>query len=337
MKHFTTSRLLQLPVGLALCLALCAGPLRGASQTTAADAPSVKIVTLGTAGGPLPRKDRTQSSNLLVVNGTLYVIDAGDNVTRRIVQAGYDFKKVGKIFITHDHSDHTLGLATLLISEWEYQHRDPIDVYGPPGTAALVSGVLQYGAVNADIRFAEGKTSPMAPIFAGHDAGTGVIYRDANVTVTAVENTHFHFQPGTPPYGKYKSYSYRFDTPRGSILFTGDTGPSDAVTTLAKGADVLVTEINSTDDIVNLYKANGVWQAKTPDEQAGFVRHLKEEHLEPSDVGTMAAKAGVKSVILTHLPPTGDPNDTYARYADGVKKIYTGPVSIAKDLMVFSL
>src|SRR5436305_10726881 len=79
------------------------------------------IVTLGTAGGPLPRADRTQSSNLLVVNGTPYLIDAGDNATRRIVQAGYDFRGIEHVFITHPHSDHTAGLATLLMSQWEYQ------------------------------------------------------------------------------------------------------------------------------------------------------------------------------------------------------------------------
>src|SRR3984893_15316964 len=94
-----------------------------------ADAPTT-LITLGTRGGPLPSKDRAQSSNLLVVNRTLYLIDAGDGVARRIVQAGYDFRKVGKIFITHPHSDHTNGLATLLASEWEFQRRDPIDVYG---------------------------------------------------------------------------------------------------------------------------------------------------------------------------------------------------------------
>src|SRR6201997_1842215 len=94
---------------------------------------STKLITLGTRGGPLPTKDRAQSANLLVVNGTLYLIDAGDGVTRRIVQSGNDFRKVGKIFITHPHSDHTAGLATLLVSAWEYQRREPIDIYGGGG------------------------------------------------------------------------------------------------------------------------------------------------------------------------------------------------------------
>jgi hypothetical protein len=101
-----------------------------------------KVVTLGTRGGPLPTKDRAQSSNLLVVNGTPYLIDAGDGVTRRIVQAGYDFRKIGKIFITHP-SDHSAGLATLMVSEWEYQRAEPLDIYGG-GVEALVNGAINY-------------------------------------------------------------------------------------------------------------------------------------------------------------------------------------------------
>src|SRR5580698_7600215 len=106
----TLRALLAVTAGLAAI-----GSLPGAARA------ETTLITLGTAGGPLPRADRAQSSNLLIVNGTLYLIDAGDGVTRRIVEAGYDFRKAGKIFITHAHSDHDNGLATLLNSEWEYQ------------------------------------------------------------------------------------------------------------------------------------------------------------------------------------------------------------------------
>ena len=301
-----------------------------------AQAPAIgtRVITLGTAGGPLPRKDRAQSSNLLVVNGTLYLIDAGDGVTRRIVQAGYDFRQIGKVFITHPHSDHTAGLATLLVSEWEYQRRDPVDVYGG-GVEALVRGAINYLTANAEIRWAEGKKTPMADIFHGHDVAPGLVYQDANVKVTAVENTHFHFPQGSPPYGKYKSYSYRFDAPRRVVVFTGDTGPSAALTELAKDADILVTEVSSTDDVVEVFKRNGVWQTKTPAEQEGFIRHMNEEHVTPEDVGKMAAKAGVKTVVMTHLGPRVDPNDDYQRYVDEVKKYFSGRIVLAKDLMQF--
>ena len=305
------------------------------AQTKTQDGPKgTVIVTLGTRGGPLPTKDRAQSSNLLIVNGTLYLIDAGDGVTRRIVESGYDFRKIGKIFITHPHSDHTNGLATQLASEWEYQRREPIDVYGG-GVEALVKGAIAYLTPNAEIRWAEGKKMPMADIFHGHDVESGLVYQDENVKVTAAENTHFHFPAGSPPFGKYKSYSYRFETPGRVVVFTGDTGPSDAVTELAKGADILVTEVGMPEDVVGLFKRNGLWDVKTKDEQEGFIRHMHEEHLTPEDVGKMAAAAGVKTVVMTHLGPSVDPNDNYQRYVVGAKKYFRGKIVLAKDLMKF--
>jgi ribonuclease BN (tRNA processing enzyme) len=269
-----------------------------------------------------------------VVNGALYLIDAGGSVTSRIVQAGYDFRKVEKIFITHPHSDHSAGLATLMVSQWEYQPAEPTDVYGG-GVQALVSGALEYLKPNAEIRWAEGKKRPMADSFHGHDIGTGVVYQDAKVKVTAVENTHFNFQPGTPPYGKYHSYSYRFDTPGRVVFFTGDTGPSDAVVDLAKGADLYVTEVTSPEEVVDAFKRNGSWQAKTPAEQEGFLRHMHEEHVTPEDVGKMAAKAGVKTVVMTHLGPKADQNADYTNYVDEARKYFLGPIVLAKDLMKF--
>jgi len=171
-------------------------------------------------------------------------------------------------------------------------------------------------------------------VFNGHDVGVGTIFQDANVKVSAVENTHFHFKPGSPGYGKYKSYSYRFDAPDRLIIFTGDTGPSDAVTQLSMGADVLVSEAT---DPVDEYKQekikSGEWQTMTPEEQAGLIRHHIEEHLVPEEVGKMAARAGVKTVILTHLQPAS--NNDYRRYVELVKKNFSGQVLIAKDLMEF--
>jgi ribonuclease BN (tRNA processing enzyme) len=312
--------------------ALLAVAGQAAAQTPATGS-GTTLITLGTAGGPVPQAQRAQSANLLIVNGTLYLIDAGGGVTGRIVQSGNNFRKVSKIFITHAHSDHTAGLATLLVSEWE-QQAPPIDVYGS-GVEALVKGAIDYLTPNAEIRWSEGKKRPMAESFHGHDVQPGVIYQDANVKVTAVENTHFHFQPGDPAYGKYKSYSYRFETPDRVVFFTGDTGPSDAVVDLAKGADLYVTETTSPEDVVALYKKNGIWQSKTDGEKEGFLRHMHEEHVTPEDIGKMATQAGVKAVVLTHYGPSVDPDDDFQRLVDNTKKYYSGPVTLAKDLMKF--
>jgi ribonuclease BN (tRNA processing enzyme) len=159
--------------------------------TTAVQA-RTRLITLGTRGGPLPSKDRAQSSNLPIVNGTYYLVDAGDGVLRRLAQAGANFRQVGNVFITHEHDDHTAGLGTLMSISGDFQRHDPINVYGPQGTVALVKGAIQYFTVNAEIRWDEGRRTPLGDVFVGHAVAPGLIYQDANIKVTAVENTHFH-------------------------------------------------------------------------------------------------------------------------------------------------
>jgi ribonuclease BN (tRNA processing enzyme) len=305
------------------------------AQTSAAPSKAgTRLITLGTAAGPSLRADRAQSSNLLTVNGTHYVIDAGDRVASRIAQAGINVRDIGTIFLTHHHSDHTAGLGTLMYVAWNNQRTKPINVYGPPRTAELVKAAVQYFTISAEIRIAGGnRTVPLAQVFVGHDVGTGVIYQDANVKVTAVENSHFDFHKG-PGHGKHKSYSYRFETPDRVIVFTGDTGPSDAVTELAKGADLLVTETSSFEDRKQAMINDGRWQAMTPAEQAGIMRQATQGHMTLEAVGKMAARANVKTLVLSHLTArTG--TDDYTAWAEEVKKYFSGQVLIAKDLMEF--
>jgi ribonuclease BN (tRNA processing enzyme) len=321
-----------------IAAAMLAGGSR--AQPSAAVPPQksgTRLITLGTRSGPTPTVGRAQSSNLLVVNGTLYVIDAGEGVTRRLTKLGTNFRTIENIFITHPHSDHTGGLGGLMGVVFDANRTSPVNIYGPPGTEASVRGLLEFLEVNSEIRISDGtKIIPASKIFSGHDTGAGVIFQDANIKVTAVENSHFHFQPGSPGYGKYKSYAYRFDAPDRSVVFTGDTGPSDAIAVLAKGADLLVSEVTgSADDYKEQQIRVGRWQAMTPEQQAGAIRHMTEEHLITEEVGKMASRAGVKTVVLTHLPATGNPKEDYKRFADEVKKQFSGPVLVANDLMEF--
>jgi ribonuclease BN (tRNA processing enzyme) len=294
-----------------------------------------RLITLGTAAGPPPRAHRAQSSNLLLVNGTPYVIDAGDGAARRLAKAGVNARDIGTIFITHHHDDHTAGLGTLMSVAWDQNRTKPIHAYGPPRTEDLIKAAVQYFSISAEIRISDGgRTVPIAQVFFGHDVGTGVIYKDANIKVTAVENTHFCFHHGGAPAGKHKSYSYRFETSDRVIVITGDTGPNDAVTELARGADLLVSEANSVEDRKQGMVSSGVWQAMSPSERARIMRQATEGHLSLDDIGTMATRANVKTVVLTHLTSRAGSED-YTPWADEVQKHFSGPVLVAKDLMEF--
>lgn len=294
-----------------------------------------RLITLGTSGGPNPRGQRAQTSNLLIVNGALYVIDAGDGVSRRLAKAGINIREIGTIFVTHHHDDHTAGLGTLMSVVWDQQRTKPIHVYGPPRTEELVKAAVQYFTISAEIRIADGgRTVPIAQVFLGHDVGTGIVYQDANIKVTAVENSHYDFHKGSD-FGKHKSYSYRFETPHRVVVFTGDTGASDAVTELAKGADLLVTETASFEDRKQRFIRTGQWQAMTPAEQEGITRQATQGHMGLEVVGKMAARANVKTLVLSHLTARAGGSDDYTQWADEVKKHFSGQVLIAKDLMEF--
>ncbi len=292
------------------------------------------LIILGTGGGPSLTPHRAQTSHLLTVNGTCYVVDAGDGAARRMARAGADVRKVGTIFLTHHHDDHTAGLGTLMALAWDGQRTEPIHVYGPPRTRELVDATTRLCSISADIRIADGGRSvPLDKVFFGHDVGIGQVYQDDNIRVTAVENTHFSFHQGGNA-GRYKSYSYRFETPDRVIVFTGDTGFSAAVTALARDADVLVTETSSCDERKNAMIRDGRWQAMSTAEQEGILRQATQGHMGLDRIAALATEAGVRKVVLSHLTRRVGTTD-YEPWAAEVRKHYSGEVVVAEDLMEF--
>ena len=292
------------------------------------------LIILGTSAGPSLTPGRAQTSHLLTVNGTYYVVDAGDGVARRTARAGANVRDVGTIFLTHHHDDHTAGLATLMSLAWDRQRTEPINVFGPPRTKELVDATVRYCSLSAEIRIADGGRSiPLEKVFFGHDVGVGEIYRDDNIRVSTVENTHFSFHQGEAA-GRYKSYSYRFETPDRVIAFTGDTGFSAAVAELVRGADVLVTETSSCDERKNRMMDDGTWQAMSTAEQEGIMRQATQGHMDLASIGKLATQADVRKVVLSHLTRRHKSTD-YEPWAEEVRKHYSGEVVIAEDLMEF--
>lgn len=297
-----------------------------------------RLVLLGTGGGPIARIGRSQPANLLQAGGKTYVIDMGDGTPRQLVRAGLKLNQVDAVFLTHLHFDHTAGTMGFLALDWQDRRKQPVVFRGPPGTrqfvertlAALASGEAIFRGQITDL-------SPMSSVFRAEDwevTEPREVYRDGAVTVRAVENSHYGTMhlPATD-HGLDRSYSYRFDTPTRSIVFTGDTGPSAAVEKLAQGADILVSEIIDIDAIIAGLKRR---QAATGVDQQPLIDHMVQEHLTPENVGRMAANAGVGKVVLTHFatPPGIETMDRDALLAS-IRKHYSGPVEFGEDLAIY--
>lgn len=310
------------------------------AQTPAGKQPSsgTQILFLGTAGGPPLRLDRSEPSTLLIVDGRPYLIDCGIGTIRRMVEAGVASQSIKTIFLTHLHADHDLGLADVMANDFFTLNLagsgDTVDVYGPPQTKDLVDAAFHYvalgftafaaepGAIRAGLVNGQLK-SPFVAHEMDHD---GVVYQDDKIRVTAAENTHYALMPAKERQ-QMKSYSYRIETPHGVIVFTGDTGPSDAVVRLAKGADVLLAEVEDLDEVTRFVHQVAVRNHWSSQRLAAMMDHMRQEHLGQEEVGRMATQAQVRSLVLYHYDP-----DNTAAYITAVKKYFAGPVFASADL-----
>jgi ribonuclease BN (tRNA processing enzyme) len=310
------------------------------AQSAAAPAHRTQVVLLGTKGGPTADAERSEPASLLLVDGTPYLIDAGAGVARQLAAAGYPPPQVRNIFLTHHHLDHDAGLEPLMGLSWigtglSGKAKPPVEIYGPPATGFLVDAALRYISVSERIFRAGIPTLPTAlSMFVAHDIDhDGLAFQDARIKVTAAENTHLRHPSGGPDASRDMSFSYRFDTPSGSVVFTGDTGPSDAVTRLATGADVLVSEVYLPSPGM---PGSGNGASSTTPLLKQLAEHMALEHLSPEEVGKMAARAGVKTVILTHIVAANSPALADQLKA-GVHRYFKGPVVVGQDLLSFDL
>lgn len=289
-------------------------------------------VTLGTMGGPIASPDRSQPANVLLVQSGAILVDAGDGTAEQLAKAGVPLPRVRAVLLSHLHFDHTGGLAAILGLRYQTNVPGKLAIYGPPGTRALVDGLVASMRPAAEA----GYGLPGEPMVRPEDTVTVTELTDgsrtdvAGVPVTAAQNSHYSFAPGSEPDRRFKSLSFRFALPDRVIAYTGDTGPSGAVERLARGADLLVSEMIDVAATVANVRRN------TPDMSAGalagLTRHLSEHHLTAHQVGEMAARAGVKQVVVTHLVATGaTPQQMEALQAD-VEEAFKGKVTLAHDL-----
>jgi ribonuclease BN (tRNA processing enzyme) len=312
----------------ALALAIVTGVQAAESPGTP---PADQFITLGTHGGPVSDRNRSQPANALVVGRAVYLVDAGDGAVQQLARAGISLAAVRAVFISHIHIDHTGGLFAVLGLRHQMGGGGKITVYGPRGIKAMVDGLLAAIVPEAESAYGvpgEDYVPPQSLVDVV-ELRDGASVKFDGFTLRAVENTHYSFVKGSDLDKRFGSLSFRFDLPDRSIVYTGDTGPSDAVTKLAQGADLLVSELIDPKFVETFVVAGSPAQQKRAREMR---THLTDHHITPDQVGQMAASAKVRRVVITHLVAGRDPNVDTAPYVAGVRKWFDGPVEIATDL-----
>jgi len=287
------------------------------TQAPASSVPKTRLILLGVAGGPTPKKAASAPAQVILVGDRAYLVDCGDGVARQLTLAGVPFTALRHVFVTHHHSDHNADYGNLFLLLWASGLKDPVDSWGPPPLASMTKTFLELNATDIETRIADEGRVALAPLIRPHEiTEAGIVTKDDRVTVTCALAHH-------PPFAH--AFAYRFDTPDRSIVISGDTSKSEAVRRLAQGADVLVHEAMHMD---------GIDRISARIENATTLRkHLVESHTAVEDCGRIAQEAGVKTLVLSHFVPTDDPLITPEMWRDAAQKHFGGRVIVGRDLM----
>jgi ribonuclease BN (tRNA processing enzyme) len=282
--------------------------------------PRTRVVFLGTKGGPRVETGRSSPANLIEVNGTRIVLDCGMGVSHQLAEAKVPLPSIKYILISHHHSDHNLEYGNLVYNAWASGLSTPIQSFGPKGLQEMTKTFWELNKFDVETRIAdEGRPDPRKLLVAKDIDDDGDILKTDDFTITAFRTPH-------PPISD--NFAYKFTTPDGVIVFSSDTEYNPKLAEFARGADVLVHEAlyaPFVDKLVARVK-NG----------ATLGKHLLASHTTTQDVGKIAAAAGVKLLVLSHLVP-GDSDVTDDLWLAGVRENYSGKVIVAKDLMELPL
>ena len=289
----------------------------------------MKVTLLGTGTPTNPH--RFQSAVLVETGGSQLLFDAGRGAVHQMYQAGIKINLVNPVFITHHHFDHINDLFDVIISSAMGGRDDELAIYGPAGTQKIVTALLeQVYAQDIRFRIEEDKEirrsggswaeRPEAITqVAVQDVGPGLVAETGQWKVFA--DTVLHGQFAGAPDFEWRCLGYRLEAEGKVVTISGDTVPCAGIIGLAQNADLLV-------QCCHLPKSRVTGPLMT---------YLTTSILPSSgQVGSIAAAAGVKRMVLTHLSASITP-EIYSEIHQDIGQDYQGEVIIGQDLMTIEV
>jgi ribonuclease BN (tRNA processing enzyme) len=312
---------------------------------------TTELVLLGTAGAPMPVPGRMGISSALIVDGRVFVVDCGRGSPSAFAGAGLDFTRLEAVFLTHLHADHIGDLPGMLLYPWGVRAGDngplaPIRVYGPsrpgalpagdavfhrqtticpelpaPGTADLVAHILAGYAYHLNVMPLDSHMPDAGALVRAIDIAAPawtedrtqvpvVVVDDESVRVTSVAVTHGRAVP---------ALAYRFDTPDGSVVFSGDTSVNEDLIALAEGADILVHQVAD----LSYLRRHGMDDAE--------LARMAALHTDVTQVGGVAERARVRELILSHYLPAEPDAITGEEWAHRAGSGFSGRTTAGHD------
>ncbi len=274
-----------------------------------------QVLVLG-SGTPNAEADRVSSGVAIAVDDQPYIFDCGHGIVQRVVQAhargliAWDSTKLTRLFLTHLHADHTVGLPDLLFTPWIHGRDETLLAFGPAGFERMAGHILAAYSENIREHRAAHPTSADGYKIDAREISEGICYQDERVQVQALKANH----------GDLAAFSYKVITPAGAVVISGDTKPVPAFADWARGCDILIHEVYSSAAFVNQPPA---WQ-----------RYHARVHTSTTELAALARAVRPRLLLIYHQLFWGRPPEALlAEVASG----YDGTVISAKDLDIFDL
>ncbi|MCR8634546.1 MBL fold metallo-hydrolase [Paenibacillus radicis (ex Xue et al. 2023)] len=290
---------------------------------------NLKVILLGT-GTPRSFVGRSKSGAIVLAGNKTFLVDCGAGVVDRMIQAGVMPQRISDVLFTHHHSDHNSGFFDVFISSWRTHvnaervfegRKVPMSVYGPTTTKEIIGKMRESFDFDVNLRVNYNKSTDVGANIEYFESNEGVVYDRDGIKITAFEVDHRPVKP---------AIAFKFEYNGKAVVISGDTIPVDNMVKYSQGIDLLIHESYNKPWLDALIE-------KFPEQTVGLSNPAKY-HTTTLEAAEIARAANVKHLVLTHhIPAPQETEEAEAAYIEGMNEIYSGKITMARDLMEFDL